>query len=170
MRPGLSSEGPHINADIPIYTNISSLTQQPQHPKRLLIGDSILHPINTKGLIRGLHKHSRGGATISGIINDIALYDLSQFQTSSVGGNDSAYGIDEALLEEKYDQLISIVKTGNAQCTLYICKIASRGDTDVTNLNSCIERLSVFINNTHSHFKDNNQYQYNASSPKMGYI
>ena len=132
-----------------------------------MIGDSILHPINTKGLIRGLHKHSRGGATVSDIINDITLYDLSQFQTIiiSVGGNDSVNCIDEELFEEKYDQLISIVNTGNAQCTLYICKIAPRGDTDVTTLNSCIERLSVFwqkhdvhcINNTHSHFKDNNR-------------
>ena len=135
MRSGLSSEGPHINADI-LNAKSSSLTQQPQHPKTLLIGDSILHPINTKGLIRGLHKHSRGGATVSDIIHDIALY--AQFQTIiiSIGGNDSANGIDEELFEEKYDQLISIVKTGNAQCSLYICKIA--------NLNSCIERLSVF--------------------------
>ena len=58
-RPGLSSEGPHINADISLNANGSSLTQQPQHPKTLLIGDSILHPINTKGLIRSLHKHSQ---------------------------------------------------------------------------------------------------------------
>ena len=105
MRRRLSSEGPHINTDIPVYANSSSLTQQPQHTKTLLIGDSILHPINSKGLIRGLHKHSRGGATVSDIINDIALYDLSQFQTIiiSVGGNDSANGIDEELFEEKYD-------------------------------------------------------------------
>ena len=107
---------------------------------------SVLHPINTKGLIRGLHKHLRGGATVSDIKNDIALYDLSRFQTIiiSVGGNDSTNGIDEELFEEKYDQLISIVKTGNLQCTLYICKIAPRGDTNVTTLNSCTEKLSVF--------------------------
>lgn len=59
-----------------------------------------------------------------------------------VGGNDSANGIDEELFEEQYDQLVSIVKIGNAQCMLYLFKIPPRGDTDVTNLNICIERLS----------------------------
>ena len=60
----------------------------------------------------------------------------------------------------------------NHKCTVYALyiyiythKIAQRGDTDVTNLNRCIERLFEFwqkhdmhcINNTHSYFKGSNR-------------
>ena len=165
-RPGLSSEEPHINTDIPSNAYGSSLTQQPQHLKKLLIGESILHPINTKGLIRGYISIREEGQRLVTSLKRLHCLK-SQFQTIiiSIGINDSANSIDETRFEEKYDQLISIVKTGNAQGRLYICKIAPREDTDVTILNSCIERHSVFwqkhdvhcINNTHSQFKENNR-------------
>ena len=85
------------------------------------------------------------------------MYDLRTFQNiTSVGGNDSARGTDEELFEDKYDQLISLVKTSSPKSMAYICKITPRGDTNVTSFNSCIERLAlhwqkhdvICINNT----------------------
>ena len=146
--------------------NIRSDTRQHQAEKTLLIGSSILHPINTKGLIRGTHKHARSGATISDITNDIGMYDLTAFQNIiiSVGGNDSARKTEEELFEEKYDQLISLIKTSSPESTIYICKIAPRGDTDVSSVNTCIERLSlhwqkhnvICISNTRDYFYSKN--------------
>ena len=40
---------------------------------------------------------------------------------------------DGELFEERYDQLISLIKTSSHQCTLYLySKVAPRGDTDVS--------------------------------------
>ena len=121
------------------------VTSQCQTDKTLLIGDSLLNPVNTKGLIRGTHKHARSGATISDITNDISFYDVKAFSNIiiSVGGNDASQKTEEELFEEKYDQLISLIKTSSPKTTVYICKIVPRGDVDVSSLNTCIERLGL---------------------------
>ena len=59
--------------------------------------------------------------------------------------------------EDKYDQLISLIKTSSPESTIYTCKIAPRGDTDVSSINTCIERLSlhwhvICISNTRDYF------------------
>lgn len=137
-------------------------SRQHQSGKTLLIGDSILNPINTKGLVRGTHKHARGGATINDIANDIGLYDLTAFETIiiSVGGNDSARKTNSEQFVESYDKLISLIKTSNPQSTVYVCKVAPRGDTDVSIINDCIEKLTLHwqkhdvmsISNTRDYF------------------
>ena len=98
-----------------------------------------------KGIKNNVHKHSVSGATLPTIINDKELFDLKIFDTIVVyiGGNDSARNVDLGLIEEKYEQLISILKSANPNIRLVLCKIAPRGDTDVTFVNAIIERLSV---------------------------
>ena len=107
--------------------NIRPGTRQYRADKTLLIGDSKLNPINTKGLVRGTHKHARSGATVSDMVNDIALYDLMAFQNiiMYVGGNDSSGKTDEVLFEETYDQIISLIKTSNPG--LHLQNSAKRG-------------------------------------------
>ena len=46
---------------------------------------------------------------------------------------------------QKYDQLISLVKTGNPDCELYMCNISPRGDADVRNYNACIAQLATYL-------------------------
>ena len=41
----------------------------------------------------------------------------------SVGGNYASSKTDIELFEEKYDEVISLVKTGNPNCELYMCNI-----------------------------------------------
>ena len=135
-------------------------------PKTLLIGDSVLHGINTKGLIKGVQKHSRGGATVNEIIEEIGVYDIKSFNKIIiyVGGNDCAKYVDQQKFEEKYDQLISLIKASNGECDVYLCKIAPRGDTDVTIFNNSIERLATYwehqnvscIEETHTYFYGKN--------------
>ncbi len=43
--------------------------------------------------------------------------------------------------EEKYDQLISLVKSKTPHCALYLCTVCPRGDTEVTDTNDIIQRL-----------------------------
>lgn len=114
--------------------------------KVLMMGDSILHGVNVKGLKNNLHKHSVSGATIHTLIRDIEMYDLNQFHTVIIyiGGNDLSRTTDFELIEEKYDQLIALIKAGNEECKLILSKIAPRGDVDVNPINKIIERLSIY--------------------------
>ena len=81
-----------------------------------------------------MQKHSISGAKVTDIINEIFVYDMMTFKEVifSVGGNDASSEVDDACFEEKYDQLISQIKTPNRECKIYLCKIAPRRDTDVT--------------------------------------
>lgn len=67
------------------------------------------------------------------IIDEIRVYDVTSFHRIIiyVGGNDCAKYVDQQEFEEKYDQIISLIKAGNGECDVYPCKIAPRGDTDV---------------------------------------
>ncbi|MEW8545039.1 MAG: SGNH/GDSL hydrolase family protein [Candidatus Thiodiazotropha sp.] len=116
--------------------------------KILLMGDSILNKISTKGLKDNIHKHAIPGATLPTLIKDIDLYDLMNFESIIVyiGGNDSAGNVDLGLFEHKYEQLITTVKSRNPSIRLVLCNLAPRGDTDVTFVNKIIERLSFRYN------------------------
>ena len=50
----------------------------------LLIGDSILNGVNTKGLVKGIQKHSKGGATVNDLIKEISVYDVRNFETCTI--------------------------------------------------------------------------------------
>ena len=114
--------------------------------KTLLIGDSILNRINLRGIEKGVQKHSKSGAKASDIVEGITSYNMKSFKAVvvSVGGNDASSKTDIELFEEKYDQLISLVKTGNPDCELYMCNISPRGDADVRNYNACIAQLATY--------------------------
>ena len=90
--------------------------KQSSEQKVLLLGDSILKGVNTKGLIKGMHKDSKGGATIPDLIEQIKVYDLKAFSTVIlyIGGNDAANGTSVDVIEDKYDQLISLIKCNNS--------------------------------------------------------
>ena len=126
-------------------TRVQSVTAK---KKTLLMDDSMLNKINTKGLKDNIHKHAVSGATLPTLIKDIDLYDLFNFETiiGYVGGNDSAKKVELGLFEQQYEQLITTVKSRNPSIRLVLCKLAPRGDTDVTFVNRIIERLSVCYN------------------------
>ena len=142
----------------------SSTSNRTTNGKILLIGDSILNNVNTKGLVKDVQKHAKGGARVNDIIDSISVYDMRNFETCIiyVGGNDCAKKTNVESFVEAYDQLISIIKSSNHQCKIYICDIAPRGDTDVSDFNRGIERLSkhwdhqpvYHISNTNSYFFD----------------
>ena len=57
-------------------------------------------------------------------------------------GNDCANRTDVKTFVDAYDQLISLIKTTNPACKVYLCEIAPTGDVDVTGFNKGIDRLS----------------------------
>ncbi|MES9883828.1 MAG: SGNH/GDSL hydrolase family protein [Sedimenticola sp.] len=113
--------------------------------KTLLIGDSILGGINENGLNKGIHKRSVGGATVRSIISEISNYELTAFQNVIIhcGGNDASNGGDTELFEEHYDQLLSLIKCRNPANKVFLCKVAPRGDVDVSPVNDSINRLAL---------------------------
>ena len=119
-------------------------TQVHKEEKILLLGDSIISGVNTKGLTKGVHKHSKGGATLQHMIDELAVYDLKAFSTVIIyiAGNDAANGKSVDWIEEKYDELLSRIKSRNNDCRIIICSLAPRGDTDVTLVNQRIVNLA----------------------------
>ncbi len=88
--------------------------------------------------------NATGGATLHTLIGETVRYDLkaSSHVVVYVGGNDMANQIDTELFEEKYDQFISLIKCANSECSITICKIAPRGDVNVSDANASIARLA----------------------------
>ena len=86
---------------------------------------AIISGINTKGLISGAYKHSKGGATVQGLMNEISFYDINAFSTVIlyVDGNDAARGKDQQFMEEKYQQLIGLIKSKNSACLIILCTV-----------------------------------------------
>ena len=91
-----------------------------------------------------MHKDSKGGATIPDLIEKIKVYDLKAFSTviMYIGGNDAANSTSVGVIEDKYDQLISLIKCNNSACRVILCTVVPRGGVDVTQLNGCIQRLA----------------------------
>ena len=100
-------------------TNRSSSQQQ---NRVLCLGDSIIKGVNPKGLKSGIHKNSRNGGNIQTMIEEVRLYDLKAFSAVIVyaGGNNVASGETIEFIEEKYDELISLIKCGNS-CITVLC-------------------------------------------------
>ena len=75
---------------------------------------------------------------------ELSVYDLTSIANViiCVGGNDCSSRINVKTYEELYDQLIGLIKSANKNCTIYLSKITPRGDTDVTEYNNSIQRLS----------------------------
>ena len=103
-----------------------------------------MNRINTRGNEKGVQKYSKNGARVSDIVDDITSYNMKSFQTLivSVEGNDASSKTDIELFEENYDKLISLVKTENPDCALYMCNISSRSDADVRSYNARISQLA----------------------------
>ena len=75
---------------------------------------------------------------------EISVYELTSFANViiCVGGNDSSSKVSIKAFEESYHQLIVFIKGANNDCAVYLRKIIPRGDTDVTDFNNSIQRLS----------------------------
>ena len=104
----------------------------------------MLNSANPKGMVKDIQKHSKSGAKVKDVTDEIIMYDIKSFSSVviSIGGNDASSSTNVELFEETYDQLISLIKTANPNCKLYLCYITPRGAVDVTDYNTCIGRLA----------------------------
>ena len=115
---------------------------------------------------KGVQKHAKGGATVKDLLDEISVYDMTNFGACIiyVGGNDCSNNTNIDAFVDNYDQLISIIKTSNPSCKIYMCEIAPRGDVDVSEFNGSLDKLlkhwdhqNVYrISNTHGYFLDKN--------------
>ena len=111
----------------------------------LLMGDSILNRINTKGLNSNVHKHSVSGATLENLMTDIDLYDISQLDSIIlyIGRNDINGSKEHSTIAEQYDKLVAIIRSRNPNCKVLLSKIAPRGYVNVKMINDIIERVAI---------------------------
>ena len=126
-----------------LKTATSSRAFSTPQERTLLFDDFIIKGINPRGLKKEI-KCARGGATIQDICDDISVYDLKSFSNViiSVGEDDCASRADINSFDDKYNQLIGLIKAANNSCVVYICKVIPRGDVDVSDFNHSIQRLA----------------------------
>ena len=77
------------------------------------------------------------------MIEEVRLYDLKAFSAVIVyaGDNNVASGETIEFIEEKYDELISLIKCGNSTARVYLCSVAPRKDAAVLAINRYITGL-----------------------------
>ena len=82
----------------------------------------------------------------------IKLYDLKIFQNIIiyVSGNDASQNIDIEYIEEKYEQLVCLIKDKNPTINIYWCSICPCGDTCVDDINEVIKRQSDILEESSS--------------------
>ena len=126
------------------HQNRQRETADTRQQRVLFLGDSIIKGVNTKGLAHSVHKHSTSGGNIQTLIDEINLYDLNVFSTIIVyiGGNNVARGDKSSFIEEKYDELISLIKCSNNTCKIILCSVAPRVDADISHLNQIVGKLA----------------------------
>ncbi len=116
LRKGVEQEIPVVISDrqqsileIPDLSTNNDTRESARNKTVLLIGDSILKGVNTRGLQQGtgVQKHSTSGATLHTLIDEIVRYDLRTFShvIIYIGGNDVANKVNMELFEETYDHL-----------------------------------------------------------------
>ena len=117
--------------------------------KILLLGDWIIGGVNTRGLVTGVHKNPKGGATVQNLIDEVSLYDMKAFSAVIlyISGNDAASGKDPEWIADKYDQLISLIRCSNNDSRIIFCSLVHRGDVDVTKMNQIISELATHWKN-----------------------
>ncbi|MEW8546067.1 MAG: GDSL-type esterase/lipase family protein, partial [Candidatus Thiodiazotropha sp.] len=111
--------------------------------KILLMGDSVISPVNPRGLKKEVFKHSISGARIDHIFDQTNIFNMNQVSEVIifVGGNDASNGTDIEYFEELYEQVILNLKQVNDTCQIYLCNMSPRSDTDITEVNQVIHRL-----------------------------
>ena len=121
------------------------ISQRPIASKTLIIGDSILSGINKKGLNNDIECHPIPGATVDIVMEKIKIYDLKCFKNIIiyVAGNDASCA-DIETIEEKYEQLLYMIRDRSAESKIYLCSICPRGDTSVDDINDIIKRQCDF--------------------------
>lgn len=124
----------------------SSPQSIPQNVQKeiLLIGDSLISSINSKGLVQNVFRNGIPGATIREVLNQIKVFDLKKFShvVIYIGGNDASSGSDPEFFEEIYDQVIQHIKLTNRECNIITCNICPRGDTSTADMNEVIKQIS----------------------------
>ena len=108
----------------------------------LIIGDYILSGINQRGLRNKVECQPISGASVDLLLEKVQIYDLKKFQNIIiyVSGNDASQNIDIEYIEEKYEQLVCLIKNKNSTINIYLCSICPRGDTCVDDINDMIKR------------------------------
>ena len=132
----------------PVPVRITNRNQQRTPPRTqhrtLLVGDSLMKGVNSKGLKTGVTVCAKAGATIKDIWNEVSVYNLNLYDNIviCVGGNDASKRTDTNQFEEKYDELLSFISSSNRDCRIHVCKVLPRGDVDVSGINASITRVS----------------------------
>ena len=120
-------------------------TSSARQKRTLIIGDSILKGVNSRGLKKGVKICTRSGATINDLWDESSVYDMKSFGQIiiCIGGNDCSSRLNIKTFEEKYDQLITFIKSANGDYAIYLSKALPRGDTNVGKFNRSIQRVAV---------------------------
>ena len=128
---------PRINTS---HSDPRSNVNNSQNQKTLLIRDSLLSGVNSKGMKNYVHCQPIPGATIGKLKENIVMYDLGRFKNIFIycGGNDAAESDIPTAFRNEYESLLQDIKSKNQACELFLFGSSPRGDVDVTGFNTVI--------------------------------
>ncbi|KAH3696878.1 hypothetical protein DPMN_084358 [Dreissena polymorpha] len=102
--------------------------------RTLLIGDSILKGISKRGFQSNVDVRTLPGKKSRDIYTRLLTDDISKYTkiVIYVGGNDAASGTSRSV----YETLRSTFEALRHQCTVYLCTLCPRTDTDIGPVNT----------------------------------
>ncbi|KAH3777788.1 hypothetical protein DPMN_179236 [Dreissena polymorpha] len=109
--------------------------------RTLLIGDSILRGLSKRGLQSNVDIRTLPGKKSRDIYTRLLTDDTSKYTkiVIYVGGNDAASGASRSV----YETLRSTFEALRHQCTVYLCTLCPRTDTDIGPVNVEIQKLCM---------------------------
>lgn len=113
--------------------------------RTLLIGDSILRDIQSRGLKKTVDIHSISGGRVNHVRDRFFNMDFTDVSDVIMytGGNDVADGRFIQSIREQLERTVNLVKSKTAQCNIYICTVCLRRDVDVSSLNHLLITIAT---------------------------
>ena len=73
------------------------------------------------------------------------MYNISKFESIIIyiGGNDASKNVTPESFEQKFNDLVSHIKSENPRCEIMLCELCPRSDVDVREFNNVIYGVAL---------------------------
>lgn len=109
--------------------------------KTLIIGDSVLKGVRTRGLETDVEVYTLPGKKTIDVCRRLRSWDMSTCETvvMYIGGNDAACGTAITDMEKELNETLDQLNNGN-RC-VYICSLCPRSDVDISSVNTMLRKV-----------------------------
>lgn len=118
--------------------------------RTLLIGNSILRDLQSRGLKKKVDIHSVSGVRVNHVRDRFLNMDLTDVSDVIMytGDNDVGDGRFIQAIKEHLERTVNLVKSKNAQCNIYLYTVCPRRDVHVNSLNHLLITMATELHCT----------------------